>query len=93
MIAYKPDEQMLVANLSRQMRDLESGLRHTSSDWQERMNKWEDSVKNDQPEWTVIRCVNAGDNGTRYYDYEDGSIRAASYATTKIGRASCRERV
>ncbi|MHB8519628.1 MAG: DUF1549 and DUF1553 domain-containing protein [Limisphaerales bacterium] len=83
LIAYTTEQQMLVANLARQIRDLEAGLRHTSPDWQERMNQWEDSVKNDQPDWTVIRCVNAGDNGERYYYYEDGSIRAASYAPTK----------
>ena len=82
-VVYTTEQQMLVANLSRQISDLESGLRHTTPDWPERMNKWEESVKNDQPEWTVVRCVNAGDNGERFYDYEDGSIRAASYAPTK----------
>ena len=81
-VVYPGEQQMLVANLSRQMRDLEAGLRHTAPDWQERMNQWEDTVKNDQPEWTVVRCVNAGDNGERFYQYADGSIRAASYAPT-----------
>jgi len=81
-IAYNTEDQMLVANLSRQMRDRESGLRHTASDWQERMNKWEDSVKNNQPEWVAVHCINAGDNGERFYYYDDGSIRAASYAPT-----------
>src|SRR5881392_4166804 len=74
---------MLVANLTRQMRDLEAGLRHTTPDWQERMNGWEDSVKNEQPEWTLVECRNAGENGERFYYYADGSIRAASYAPTK----------
>src|SRR5947207_6749706 len=74
---------MLVANLTRQMRDLEAGLRHTMADWQERMNQWEDSVKNDPPEWTVVRCEHVGENGERFYFYDDGSIRAASYAPTK----------
>ena len=82
IVAYKTDEQMLVANLRRQMNDLESGLRHTMPDWQERMNKWEDSVKTNQPEWSVLHCVNVGDNGERFYYYDDGSIRAASYAPT-----------
>ncbi len=82
IVAYTTEQQMLVANLSRGMRDLEAGLRHTTPDWQERMNQWEDSVKDNQPEWTIVRCVNAGDNGERFYYYEDGSIRAASYAPT-----------
>ncbi len=81
-VVYPGEQQMLVANLSRQMRDLEAGLRHTAPDWEERMNQWEDTVKNDQPDWTVVRCVNAGDNGERFYQYADGSIRAASYAPT-----------
>ena len=83
MVAYTPDQQMRVANLSRQMRDLEAGLRHTTPDWQERMNQWEDKVKSDQPEWVTVRCANAGDHGERVFYYEDGSIRAASYAPTK----------
>jgi mono/diheme cytochrome c family protein len=82
MIAYSTEQQMLVSNLSRQMRDLEAGLRHTTSDWQERMNQWEDSVKNDQPDWVVVECRNSGENGERFYYYADGSIRAASYAPT-----------
>lgn len=83
LVAYTSAQQMQVANLTRQIRDFESGLRHTTPDWQERMNQWEDSVKSNQPEWVVVRCINAGDNGERYYYYVDGSIRAASYAPTK----------
>ena len=83
MVAYTPRQQMKVADITRQIRDLEAGLRHTTSDWQERMNRWEDVIKNDQPDWTVVRCIHDGDNGERFYDYDDGSIRAASYAPTK----------
>ena len=83
LVTYSTEQQMQVANLARQMRDLEAGLRHTTPDWQQRMNQWEDSVKNDLPAWTVVRCVNAGENGERFYYYDDGSIRAASYAPTK----------
>ncbi len=82
-VVYSADQQMRVANLTRQMHDLEAGLRHTTPDWQKRMNQWEDSVKRDQPEWIPVRVVHMGDNGTRYYDYADGSLRASSYATTK----------
>ncbi|HRI14425.1 MAG TPA: DUF1549 domain-containing protein, partial [Verrucomicrobiota bacterium] len=81
-VYYLPAQQMLVGDLTRQMRDLEEGLRHATADWQERMNAWEDSVKNDQPDWQVVECRNTGDNGERFYYYADGSIRAASYAPT-----------
>jgi hypothetical protein len=83
LVIYSPAQQMQVANLSRQMHDLEAGLRHITPDWQERMNQWEDSVKNDQPDWEVVRCEHVGENGERFYYYDDGSIRAASYAPTK----------
>ncbi|MCW5552963.1 MAG: PSD1 domain-containing protein [Verrucomicrobiae bacterium] len=82
-MAYTPGEQMLAANLRRQIGELEAGLRHTSPDWEERMNQWEDRVKDDQPDWIPVRVVNAGDNSARYYYYEDGSVRAAGYAPTK----------
>ncbi len=83
LVTYTPQQQMKVADITREMGELEAGLRHTAPDWQEQMNRWEDSVKADQPEWVVVRAVHVGDNGERYYDYDDGSIRAASYAPTK----------
>ena len=84
MVAYTAEEQQKCADLLRQMRDLEEGLRHATSDWEQRMNAWENSVKGDQPEWTPIECRNASsDNGERFYYYADGSIRAAGYAPTK----------
>jgi hypothetical protein len=83
-VAYTADEQRKRADLLRQMRDLEEGLRHTTPGWEERMAKWEDSVKNDQPDWVTVECRNSSeDNGERFYYYPDGSIRAASYAPTK----------
>ncbi|HWF17750.1 MAG TPA: DUF1549 and DUF1553 domain-containing protein [Verrucomicrobiae bacterium] len=83
-IAYTPHQQELRANLLRQMRDLEEGLRHKTSDWEQRMAAWEDSVRNDQPEWIPLACTNSsGDNGERFYYFADHSIRAASYAPTK----------
>ncbi len=82
-IYHPPEAQRLVANLTREIRDLEEGLRHVTPDWEQRLAAWEESVRNDQPEWHVVRCENAGDNGERFYQHEDGSIRAASYAPTQ----------
>lgn len=81
-VYYTPEQQMQVGNVTRQIRDLEEGLRHTTPEWQSRMNAWEDAVKNNQPSWEVVECRNTGDNGERFYHYADGSIRAASYAPT-----------
>jgi mono/diheme cytochrome c family protein len=83
MVAYTPDEQRIKSDLLRQMRALEDNLRHTNPDWAERMAAWEESVRDNQPDWKTVEVRNAGDNGERYYYYEDGSVRAASYAPTK----------
>lgn len=84
-VVYTPEEQMKVANLSRQMRDLEAGLRHTNPDWEERMTKWEESVKDNQPEWIVLRPIveDISTGGQRYLPQPDGSFLAQGYAPTK----------
>jgi len=82
MVAYPPLEQMKVANLRRQIQDLEEGLRHRTPDWRVRMNAWEASVRTNQPEWVVLHAEHEGENGERFYQYSDGSIRASSYAPT-----------
>ena len=81
-VYYPPSLQQSVSDLTRQIRDLEDGLRHVTPDWQERMKGWEDSVKQDQPDWKVARAFHQGEKGERFYDYVDGSIRASSYAPT-----------
>jgi hypothetical protein len=83
MVAYTPDEQRLKSDLLREMREVEDNLRHANPDWAERMAAWEENVRDNQPAWKTVEVRNAGDNGTRYYYYEDGSLRAASYAPTK----------
>lgn len=81
-VYFTPDQQRKVADLTRQIRDLESGLQHRTPDWRHRMVLWEDSRRAPGPEWQVVETRNAGDNGERFYHYADGSVRAASYAPT-----------
>ena len=84
MVAYTPEQEMKRSGLLRQIRDLEEGLRHSRAGWEEKMAQWENSVRNDQPDWAPVDCVNSsGDNGERFYYYSDHSIRAASYAPTQ----------
>ena len=82
MVAYTPSEEQKRADLLRQIRDTEERLRHSTPGWEERMASWEDSVRNNQPTWVPVACRNEGDNGERFYYYEDVSIRASSYAPT-----------
>ncbi len=82
VVTYTPSQQQARDTLVRQMREIDENLRHVTPGWEERMAAWEDSVRTNQPEWRVVRCSYEGENGERFYYYEDGSIRAASYAPT-----------
>jgi hypothetical protein len=82
-VAYTPEEKRLIANLRRQIGELEDRLRHQHPDWSERMGAWESGIQANPTGWTVVHSVNAGDHGERFYYDSDGSIRAASYAPTQ----------
>lgn len=84
-VVYSPEELETVANLTREMKEQEARLRHTTPDWQSRMDKWEDSVKQDQPSWTVLRPTveDLSTGGQRYLPQADGSFLAQGYAPTK----------
>ncbi len=82
---YTPEEQMKRAEIFSKMKEIEAGLQHRNSDWQERMAAWEDRVKNDQPEWTVVRpeVDDISNGGQKYLPMKDGSFLAQGYAPTK----------
>jgi hypothetical protein len=82
-VVYTPDEQMKVADLTRQMREIEAGLRHQTPDWQQRMAAWEETVRADQPQWFGLPLEYTGDNDERYIPQQDGSYLAQGYAPTK----------
>ena len=82
---YSPEQQMKIANLRRQMADIEVGIKHHTPDWEKRMTDWEASVKGDQPEWIVFGNLDQeGDKSQRYEDKKDGSWLACGYAPTKF---------
>jgi mono/diheme cytochrome c family protein len=86
-IVYPPDQQMRVANISREISDLEAGLRHRTPDWEERMARWEESVTTNQPMWTVLRPVveDITTGGQKFLPQPDGSFLAQGYAVGKSG--------
>ena len=86
-IVYSPDQQMRVANISREISDLEAGLRHRTPDWEERMARWEESVATNQPTWTVLRPVveDITTGGQKFLPQPDGSFLAQGYAVGKSG--------
>ncbi|MDQ6665967.1 MAG: DUF1553 domain-containing protein, partial [Acidobacteriota bacterium] len=69
----------------RRIREMESGIEHRNPDWQTRMAAWEDKVKNDQPEWTVVKpeVDDISTGGAKYLAMSDGSLLEQGYAPTK----------
>jgi mono/diheme cytochrome c family protein len=83
-IVYTPDEQMRAANITRQIRDLEEGLRHSQIGWEERMAAWETSAKRSEPEWEVVQVDQTSEADTRFFPQKDGSLLGLGYAPTKF---------
>ncbi|HTD68372.1 MAG TPA: PSD1 and planctomycete cytochrome C domain-containing protein, partial [Candidatus Limnocylindria bacterium] len=84
-VVYSSEQQMKLADLHRQMAEIEADLKHRAPDWEKQMAAWEDSVKNDQPEWVVLKDIHPeGDRAQRYEDMGDGSFLACGYAPTKL---------
>ncbi len=65
------------------IRRIEASLREENPDWPERMAAWEESVRNDQPEWIVVTPHLDTSGGQKHYLMDDGSVLAAGYAPTK----------
>jgi hypothetical protein len=82
---YTPEEESKRAEIFRMTREIEAELQHRSPDWQAKMNAWEDRVRNDQPQWTVINPTvdDISTDGTKYNPLPDGSFLAGGYAPVK----------
>ncbi|MEP7340453.1 MAG: PSD1 and planctomycete cytochrome C domain-containing protein [Acidobacteriota bacterium] len=79
---YTPEEQMKRAEIFRRTREIEAELQHRVPDWPQRMAAWEESVKGNQPEWTVIQpqVDEISTGGQRYLPQPDGSFLADGFA-------------
>lgn len=82
---YSSGELMTLDSVRRQIQEVEADLQHKNSDWAERMAKWEEEIKNNQPKWTVIQPVveDISTGGQRYLTNADGSFLAQGYKPTK----------
>lgn len=86
-VVYGSDELVTIAGLRAQMSEVERQLKQATPDWMARMTAWEADLIAAQaatPQWTSLKLANAGDNGQRYFDMDDGSILAQGYAPTKF---------
>jgi len=83
--AYTPEEERKRAEIFRQIREIEEDLKHRTPDWPDRMARWEQTAKGNQPEWTVVHpeVEDISTGGQRYLPMGDGSFLAQGYAPTK----------
>lgn len=80
---YTKDQLAQRAKIIDETARIESQLKASLPDWRERMRAWEESVRNDQPQWTIVRPELDASGGQKHYVLDDGSILAAGYAPTK----------
>jgi len=80
---YTPEEQMKRADLFRQIREIEAGLKHREPKWLDLMRAWERQVRDDQPAWKIVRPQLDSTGDEKYSLQDDGSVVAAGYAPTK----------
>ncbi len=82
---YTPDEEMKRTEILRRTHEIEHTLQRHDKKWQTQMAEWEAKVKNDQPEWVVVRpeVDDISTGGQKYFSLKDGSLLAQGYAPTK----------
>lgn len=82
---YTPDEQRKRAEILRATSEIETELQHRTPDWQSKLNAWEESVRNDQPQWKVIEPTvdDISTDGSKYNPLPDGSFLVGGYAPVK----------
>jgi mono/diheme cytochrome c family protein len=82
---YTPSEEMKRTEILRRTREIEGTLQRRNKDWRTRMATWEESVKNNQPEWIVVKpeVDDISTGGQKYFPMRDGSMLAQGYAPTK----------
>ena len=82
---YTPEQQAKRADILRRVKEIEAGLQRRTPDWQTRMAAWEEQVRNNQPEWRVLKLTvdDISTGGERELPMKDGSMLALGYAPTK----------
>ena len=82
---YSPEEQTLRTEMFARIREIEADLKRRHPDWRQRMAAWEAKVKDDQPEWIIVRpeVEDISTSGQTYLPLKDGSFLAQGYAPTK----------
>lgn len=83
---YPPEATKQRHQVLADIRQVEQQLKTDHADWMSQMQDWMDSVRGNQPEWTVLRIANAepSNNAQRYFEQPDKSLIAQGYAPTRF---------
>lgn len=81
---YTPQQQEEWQATESVIRTIEDRLRIANPDWQQRLAAWEESVRNNQPEWTVVRPPDDSSGDQKSNVLDDGSVLVGGYAPTKF---------
>ena len=82
--AYTASELMQRAEIMREIQKIEEDLQHQTPDWPDRLSRWEATVTNNQPEWTIVQSAEDDPSGgQKMYRLSDGSYLCQGYAPTK----------
>jgi mono/diheme cytochrome c family protein len=81
---YTPEEEMKRTQIVRRTREIEGTLKRHKPDWTQSMARWEESVKANQPTWTVLTPTvdDISTGGERYLPMKDSSFLELGYAPT-----------
>jgi hypothetical protein len=81
---YAPSDLLRRADVLRQIQEIDADLQHRHADWLQRMAAWEESVRTNQPEWTIIQSAEDDTSGgQKIYRLKDGSYLCQGYAPTR----------
>ena len=81
---YTTEQLQKRAMILTKVRELEAEYQHQHSDWQSRVDAWEEQVRARQPGWLVVQTAEDDPSGgQKMYRMKDGSFLCQGYAPTK----------
>ncbi len=82
LTVYTPDAEQQRQQVLSAIAAIEEEIRQKTPNWREQLATWEASVRDSQPEWTVITPTDIPFDGQKFRPLGDGSFVGESYAPT-----------
>ena len=80
---YTPEQRAEWQETKKIIDTIEDRLRAAHPDWPQQMAAWEETVRSEHTDWSIVPTVHIDSGGQKYYELDDGSTLAAGYAPTK----------